>query len=607
MATYLILVSIGPVQEFIAQARRTRDLWYGSELLSELSRSVARSLADSGAELIFPHSAAARNVANKILARLEGADEARVLKVVRTARTALYDLWKKTAERIRKEAQDLLAKDSERLWDEQIASLLEFAAVWKDEKGSYKETRDALESALAARKNVREFAPWTEQSEGVAKSSLDGARQSVLRAGEKRHSLRFAQYRINPEEQLDAVGLVKRMGGRPEQFVPLTNAALGPWIEKAAERVPDALKAMVALCEAPREEGAAFTRIDPRLPYLESFPYDAQVFLADRSGPIAKEIYPASKRKDDPELYDKFNALRDALRSTSRKAFGRKGMREPYPYVACLVADGDKMGATLDALTEHGQHKRFSDKLAEFAGRAKQIVQTDHLGSLVYSGGDDVLAFVSLPHALACAHALKDAFAKLMKETLAEMGVKATPPTLSVGLGVGHVLESMGYLLTLGRNAEKLAKGAALKVVDDRRDALAILVDKRSGGLASYRAKWGEEPVSALRRAVDQLNDFTLPTGKVYEIRTFLRRMPSPTEVQGDASAYRDVLEFDTRRILARASGDGEELTPDHVGLDLHGDTYRALYGAIDAWVNQMLIAKVFAESERALSPKGQG
>ena len=71
MATYLILVSIGPVQEFIAQARRTRDLWYGSELLSELSRSVARSLADSGAELIFPHSAAARNVANKILARLE--------------------------------------------------------------------------------------------------------------------------------------------------------------------------------------------------------------------------------------------------------------------------------------------------------------------------------------------------------------------------------------------------------------------------------------------------------------------------------------------------------------------------------------------------------
>lgn len=38
MATqYLMAFAIGPVQEFIASARRSRDLWFGSWLLSEMS------------------------------------------------------------------------------------------------------------------------------------------------------------------------------------------------------------------------------------------------------------------------------------------------------------------------------------------------------------------------------------------------------------------------------------------------------------------------------------------------------------------------------------------------------------------------------------------
>jgi hypothetical protein len=37
----LLLITIGPVQEFIAAARRSRDLWFGSWLLSELSKAAA--------------------------------------------------------------------------------------------------------------------------------------------------------------------------------------------------------------------------------------------------------------------------------------------------------------------------------------------------------------------------------------------------------------------------------------------------------------------------------------------------------------------------------------------------------------------------------------
>ena len=48
MGGYWLSISIGPVQGFIAAARRTRDLWYGSWLLSEVSKAVARSLHEQG-------------------------------------------------------------------------------------------------------------------------------------------------------------------------------------------------------------------------------------------------------------------------------------------------------------------------------------------------------------------------------------------------------------------------------------------------------------------------------------------------------------------------------------------------------------------------------
>jgi CRISPR-associated protein Cmr2 len=37
---YLLLISIGPVQEFIASARRSRDFWFGSWELSKVLASA---------------------------------------------------------------------------------------------------------------------------------------------------------------------------------------------------------------------------------------------------------------------------------------------------------------------------------------------------------------------------------------------------------------------------------------------------------------------------------------------------------------------------------------------------------------------------------------
>ncbi len=47
--------SLGPVQGFISQSRRTRDLWSGSYLLSYLSGITIKTIIDNGGEIEFPN------------------------------------------------------------------------------------------------------------------------------------------------------------------------------------------------------------------------------------------------------------------------------------------------------------------------------------------------------------------------------------------------------------------------------------------------------------------------------------------------------------------------------------------------------------------------
>src|SRR5438132_1646723 len=100
MDSYLLAIAVGPVQEFIAAARRTRDLWFGSYLLSRISKAVAKSVRDGDGTLIFPAPAnevdlkpdSDLNVANVSLARLPGA--AIPKSVPDCAKQAAQDCWR---------------------------------------------------------------------------------------------------------------------------------------------------------------------------------------------------------------------------------------------------------------------------------------------------------------------------------------------------------------------------------------------------------------------------------------------------------------------------------------------------------------------------------
>ena len=583
MSGHLLLVTIGPVQEFIAQARRTRDLWYGSHLLSELARAGARALVQEGAELVLPpleagdpelepcpgflrgNGTAPASIANKLLAIVpQGGDPAATARAVRAAVLAF---WRdELAAPVKKNCRPLLALDADPVWDEQIESFVEFYASWAPLDGDYAEARRKLERAIAGRKMLREFAPWKHDRAGAPKSSLDGARVSILKKRDKNEVNAAAErlisrFRIGENEQLDAVGLVKRAGGEPEQFVPLVNVALAPWIEAAQVVAPGEL---ARLGERARElDLSRVNRGD--LAWTKAFPFDASVLIESRVAPTFEELGIA----DDPQAFirDPQAFIRHELRPLYRK------IAEPSPYVACLVADGDRMGERLDRLRNPDVHRDFSRKLARFAVDVRKIVEQEHRGSLVYAGGDDVLAFLPVIDAVPCADRLRRGFEE------------AVGGTLSVGIGIGHVMEGMGDLLELGRKAERLAK--------TERNALAVILDKRSGGQRQWKASWGVDPAERLREDA-KLVDEKLSTKKIHEIEAVRRRLPEPGGIEGDGAAWQRVLEGEVRRALAR--NEPASLTIEDVGLDLPG-SYGEAHEAVGRWVDRLSIARAIAEA----------
>ncbi len=634
MTEHLLLVAIGPVQDFIAQARRSRDLWFGSHVLAEISRAAASSLAQSGATLIFPAldakddelapcNAAFRpsgiaplSIANKILARVIG-DDATTEKMAIAARTAAEARWSDIAEQVRTGCASLVVSGdkAEAAWIEQIDSLLEFSAAWVAISENYNAARANVEQAVSSRKNLRDFGSWRMQRGGVPKSSLDGGRETVLREPPRNKHL-TRKYRIGDGEQLDAVGLVKRAGGEPGQFVPIANVALASWLELANLSKPKSLQAVI---EAARRVELA--RVTREIPCAQFFPFDASIFLEGR-------IWPSFKEQGLLEQKGNTSKAAEAAWRAEALEWGRRNvslpmgaMHPPSPYVACIVADGDSMGSAIEAigaLTDGGvrgaieRHRNFSARLAEFAEAARKIVEADHLGSLVYSGGDDVLAFVPVSKALDCANELRIDFERRMKQACDEIGPDYKAPTLSVGIGIGHIMEGMGQLLELGRSAEKIAKGGHLTPHD--RNALAIVIDKRSGGLRSWRAQWTEYdrinsvpghqlsgPVARLTTDIGLLSTRRISKRKIYEIGATLRRMPKPLPngergPQVDA-ACAGTLIGEVRRSLGRIDAGDKALTLHEANLELDPLCYANAHGNVARWVDRLVIAAELARA----------
>jgi CRISPR/Cas system-associated protein Cas10 (large subunit of type III CRISPR-Cas system) len=186
-------------------------------------------------------------------------------------------------------------------------------------------------------------------------------------------------------------------------------------------------------------------------------------------------------------------------------------------YYAVLSLDVDGMGQWLDgrharALTRAdflpsiddpskkreitpALHREVSRRQSQLAsGPIYEIIEQRHLGRVIYSGGDDVFAFVPL----ACVWRCLDDLRRRFCDDVEGLGDKVT---LSAGVAITHWRTPLSHALKLAREAEGNAK-------DEGRDRLVITVDPRSGERIVHSAKWSlAEQLRDLRVLADPYED----------------------------------------------------------------------------------------------------
>lgn len=622
---HLIAIAIGPVQDFIAASRKTRDLWFGSTLLSRTARAAAEALREECKTLIFPDltkavpAAAETPIPNKLLAVL--AADASPSDVSRKVRAAARDVLiayiaqlpdgstGPVRTKVDAKAPNLV---NWKLVTAQVEHFLEFYAAWvrydPDTEDGYKEGRERVERLLTGRKALRDFErapdiwdgfytrppdPTNEGKKlvvGAAKSSLDPSRDTVFQkdgkpvsadnklADDERRCLK-----IKGGEQLDGISLIKRHGDS-KRFVSVSRVAIDPFIRRLDDELPNELGTLRDLAGELRQSDAVEwfpTELGSPIRHYNAFPYDCQLFYdpAQRDAELTK----AEKEKAQ-KFYD-----------TADKARRTLDIGELPIHLAVLAADGDKMGEAISKQTTPDEHLALSGRLATFAAEAGEIV-VKHNGALIYSGGDDVLAFLPLDTALCCADDLRTRFRDIVNAGVPD---EKAHVSLSVGIAVGHYSEHLQNLLDWARKAERAAK-------DNNRNSLAVAMHTRTAGAAGTTVthSWKTEPVAnRWQKWIAWHRRDAIPDGAAYELRDLAQKdfaemdhaLRTDRRFRDKQDTPRSLLELEVARILKRKQPRGAEQLSDEEIAKLLDQIDNTLDG-LTKLVNELIIARHFAE-----------
>lgn len=591
MTKYVAILSFGPVQGFISAARRSRDLWSGSWLLSELAKACALSLANQGTELIFPainntqelQMNSELSVGNKIQVVIEAENAETVEKILAEAKSACIERFVQEAEAAKALLKHANQDLRENIWQHQLRDYVEVQSAWakinENVTDGYKQAADQASRVLAARKATRDFKASAVHGYDadfmIPKSSLDGARETVLKEDKSLKNITRLKLSLSASEQLDTAGVVKRLGLQQitEQFTPFTRVAAHAWVEQAKayqgfEQIKRLYEQLVKLDIATRVKGNKDT--------YQDFPFDAQYLYESRLDAAIRQY------SFDADIITVLSELKNALKPLWRD-YGH-----PYSYGVLLLADGDRMGELLDQASSKEQHQKITQTLSAFAVSVPERMR-QYQGHCIYSGGDDVLGFVPLHQAYDCAKALSQSFQEALISIATELKVEKAP-TLSVGLAVCHINTPLGVIRDLAGKAEKFAKGDHCTDLGQRRNALGITLSVRSGSDTSLRLRWDDQEAhQTFRKWINLYVNKEIPTRIAYDTRAIDLSTQLITQ---DQQLLKNIRNAEYTRMLKKARLISGERVADETTEQL---TKRGAQVGFKQLAEELIVARWFA------------
>jgi len=497
MTQYLFQLSIGPVQDFIAQARKPQDLFGASQLLSQMAYRAALAIRKLGGELVFPYLEAGSefkerqnpSFPNKLVAIFQ-AEELQELqkgeqleKNLREAGKAIADsTFKDLKSEILKEDPDYapeietafarLAEQTERLWE------IYWVAV-PMRRGEYAADLLHLERLFGSIKRVRQFRQLPDPERG-RKCSLDGqndallARQKLDRSTPahlngsayvvRLESQAVSRKQLDRGEALGGPGLLKRLHASQNGFPSTAEVALMHlfnfhenqiWTEDQRKEAGQLKSTLQQFRDAFRDD------FDFQMLYEENLTADSfegvQLKNGDKRHPLAVA-----------------RAYQEQIRNCAEK-LGLKYNR----FYAFLSFDADSMGEHLAQVGGVSEHLKTSKALTDFAEEARRILDgvKDHSrGRAVYAGGDDFLGMVNPRYMFEVLQELRAVF----KSRLSDKGFAKS---LSLGMALAHYKTPLQLAIRESRAMLQEAKGLKDK------DATGINFLKPGGSVGKATVK----------------------------------------------------------------------------------------------------------------------
>lgn len=690
----LFFFTIGGVQNFISQARKTQDLYMGSFIFSYLTfRAIEKVIEKYGpTSIIYPelygqplfdwylesknipiknpaegsqNSPIYPTIPNKFVAILPTSDGIEIL--AEEIKDAITKEWENAVNKvledfglnfgeIAKQKENQVADFPQIFWtavpwkigseDLKLDDLKDFMddgefKKWEElqdfiKKHSilnigllYQPIYSTGEKFLGARKILREF--QQNQSEALSKEkkcSLCGEREGVIRCAKKdgviecMGKLRIGKF-ISQKEQLCIPCFTKRAFEKylsaknmPQfqdfSFPSTAEIASADFKEKVVDKAENEFSEYVRTFKEVIEQIGGkekFQFMEPVL-FVKPLPKLRSKFKEENlegewfyEENLTRKVFEEELGLENVSDED-IRKLREKLQKITEKA------GKPNSYYAVLMLDGDNMGKWLagellpgienaynsevwDSLPDDFKsklkevipkkiltpnvHAAISSALRNYAIEfVRKIVEEEHLGVVVYSGGDDVLAFVNLRDLFPVMRKLRASFSGQIKfenseikvywgndsgfvdtgeKILLTMGKNATA---SCGVVIAHYKAPLKFVLDKAREMEEKAKE------EGGRDAFAISLLKRSGGERVAVSKWrygNLDVVEKLERIADAFDEkggnAKISKGFIFKLMESLVRLK---DGNGKLIVEPEMFYAELKRIISRSvSGENEQ------------------------------------------------
>ena len=433
-SSYLVIITIGPVQSLISQARKTQDLYAGSFLLSYLiNHAMQEAKCTPNVDIITP-DLDMPSQPNRFLYKISNTTKGELLEHVKSIENAVRDKVISLIEQIFAKINIELASEV----NVQVADFIKFywaAEEYSDEIENdnklYSKAFVNLHSKLASAKSARIFAPISEPA--GRKCSIVGEYNALFaRKTNQSYTAKDIPFKLDSDNLMPL-----------EKYIGETEALCTMAF----------LKRCLGLTECNRKS------FDDN--FASVVLIAAELSLKKLSQKTSDFDSVIEKIKLDPwQLFDNEAEPTTDCLDKLKEAIANYNI-PLTPYYAVFQFDGDDIGQLYMrcALKKNVKmidfQRNFSREISIFALEVNELMKDD--GYVVYAGGEDFLGFCSVENVFKKLQCMHDLFNSIdLSKYVDDSSCKKL--TFSAGITIAHSKTPLAEVLSSVRRAIKKAK-----------------------------------------------------------------------------------------------------------------------------------------------------